>query len=393
MTALYASQMVLLRLSYGVCYLIKLRPADRKDWAVGPREMATTVHNIATALGDTVSVNMWQHPFYSYPYDHVLPARVNGRYLPYLIRVIYSPILLGYLCHRVKGFFYVAGDGYLLAEFDGRYREFRFLKSRGLKIVCFFCGSEIRSLRLMNQLSRDMGRDMTSTYQAVVLPGFDAAHLELFRMKLASSADDYADHIFNAPVDQISYLRRVVHPFIYFYPESGFRRNEGKFSKLRRVKVFHASSSPVTKGTPLVRAAIKKLKMEGYDFEYKELIRVSNHAILEALADAHVVLNEFYAFMPGVFGVEAMASHCALVTSADERIETSLPPGANAAWMVTEYWNIYDNLKRLLLDHALIKQYADAGFLWASENCSYQKSANRMKALLAAQVEPPSFPA
>jgi hypothetical protein len=238
----------------------------------------------------------------------------------------------------------------------------------------------------MNQLATEMARDMISTYQAIAVPGFDAEHLESFRMKLAASADEYADHIFNAPVDQISYLRRVVHPFIYFYPDDSFRRNDGKFAEIRRVKVVHGPSSPFIKGTPLVRAAIKKLKMEGYDFEYKELIGVSNRIMLEALSEAHVVLNEFYAFVPGQFGVEAMASHCALITSADDRIETTLPAGANEAWMVTEYWNIYDNLKRLLDDHALIKQYADAGFAWASEHCSYQNSAVRLKALLSTPV-------
>jgi hypothetical protein len=104
---------------------------------------------------------------------------------------------------------------------------------------------------------------------------------------------------------------------------------------------------------------------------------------LKHLSGAHIVLNEFYAFMPGMFGVEAMASHCALMTSADEKIETSLPVGSNSAWMVTEYWNIYDNLKRLLDDHSLIKKYADAGYLWAYENCSYQNSAEKMRNILS----------
>lgn len=382
----YPLQVVLLWLSYAVCHVLFFRRIPRKDWAVGTDEVASYVNNISIALGDTLSVNMSPHPFYSYSYDHVLPVRINWLYLRYILRVFYSPILLGYLCHRVKGFFYVGGSSYLLPDLDGRETEFRFLKSRGLKIVCFFCGSEIRSLRLMKQLATEMARDVISTYQTIAAPNFDSDRLESSRMRLAASADKYADHIFNAPVDQISYLRRVVHPFIYFYPDSGFLRNEGKFSKIDRVKILHGPSSPLIKGTPLVRAAIKKLQIEGYDFEYRELIGVSNQVILEALAEAHVVLNEFYGFVPGQFGVEAMASHCALMTSADERIETTLPAGANTAWMVTEYWNIYDNLKQLLDDHALIKQYADAGFTWASENCSYQKSAVRIKLLLKTEI-------
>jgi hypothetical protein len=382
----YSIQMALLWLSYAICYVLKIGFAPRKNWAVGVDELAAVVHNISAALEDTVSVSLSRHPFYTFAYDYTLPAQIKCRYLRYIVRIVYSPILLGYLCHRVNGFFYVAGSGYLLAEFDGRRREFSFLKSRGLKVACFFCGSEIRSVRLMNQLSKDMGRDTISTYQSIAVPGFDAEHLECSRMRLAASADQYADHIFNAPVDQVSYLRRVVHPFLYFYPDTGFRRNDRKFADIRRVKVVHGPSSPLIKGTPLVRAAIKKLHMEGYDFEYRELIGVSNRVMLEALADAHVVLNEFYAFTPGQFGVEAMASHCALITSADERIEKTLPTGANAAWMVTEYWNIYDNLKCLLDNHTLINQYADAGFAWASENCSYQKSAVRLRSFLEISV-------
>lgn len=375
-------QLMLLWSSYSVCYMLKNWLAPRKKWAVGTDEVAANVHNISSALGNTISVNMSPHPFYTYTYDHCLPARISWPFHRSLVRLFYSPILLGYLSHRVEGFIYVAGQGFMSNKLDGRSFEFHFLKSRGLKIVCFFCGSEIRSTRLMNKLSSDMERDLITTYLTNVSPGIDSDHKEAHRMSLARSAEKYADHIFNAPVDQISYFRRDVHPFLYFYPESGFRRNDNKFAKIDRVKLLHGPSSPIIKGTPLVRAAIKKLKIEGYDFEYRELIGVSNHVMLEALIDAHVVLNQFYSFVPGYFGVEAMSSHCALMTSADNRIETTLPDGANDAWMVTEYWNIYDNLKRLLDDHSLIKQYADAGYRWAREHCSYEKSAIRLKALL-----------
>ncbi len=378
----HATQMTLLWLSYAICHLLKMNSAPRKDWAVGLDEVAANVHNISRALGDTVSVSMSQSRFYAYRYDHALPARISWRYLRYLVRIVYSPILLGYLCHSVKGFFYVAGSGYLLPEFDGREREFRFLKARGLRIVCFFCGSEIRSLKLMSRLSLTLERDLISTYQTIAIPGFDSDYLEDFRRKLAESADAHADHIFNAPVDQISYLQRSVHPFMYFYPDDSFRWNEGKFSDMRKVRVVHGPSSPLIKGTPLVRAAVKKLRVEGYDFEYRELIGVSNQTMLNALAEAHIVLNEFYGLVPGQFGVEAMASHCALLTAADSRLEPTLPEGANSAWMVTEYWNIYDNLKLMFDNPALIRQYADTGFGWAIEYCSYQKNSVRLRALL-----------
>lgn len=375
-------QIILLNIFYWIFFAISRRSVIRKEWVVGLDEVAANVHNISRALDETISVCMSRHPFYSFNYDHAFPARIGWKYLRYLVRITYSPILFAYLCHKTKGFFYVAGSGFLLTEPDGRDYEFSFLKKRGIRVVCFFCGSEIRSLRLMKKLSEDMDRDVISTYQTFVVKNFDGDHVESFRMKLAASADKYADHIFNAPVDQISYIRRMVHPFMYFYPESGFERRSDKFSDLSRIRIVHGPSSPLIKGTPLVRAAVKKLKQEGYQFEYQELIGVSNSDMLKALREAHVVLNEFYAFVPGQFGVEAMASHCALLTSADPDIETTLPAGASTAWMKTEYWNIYDNLKLILDTPTLISQYADAGFAWAYEYCSYQKNALRLRKIL-----------
>ena len=124
-----------------------------------------------------------------------------------------------------------------------------------------------------------------------------------------------------------------------------------------------------------MRAAVKKLQEDGYDFEYKELIDVPNQQVLSELRDSHVVLNQFYAFAPGVFGIEAMANHCAVLMSADFNIETELPQSAKGAWLITGYWQIYDNLK-FLLDHpSEIKKFADTGYEFALNNYSYENAS------------------
>jgi hypothetical protein len=73
-----------------------------------------------------------------------------------------------------------------------------------------------------------------------------------------------------------------------------------------------------------------------------------NRVVLEHLKSSHIVLNQFYAFTPGLFGIEAMANHCAVLMSADPSIETGLPQKSKDAWMITKYWEVYDNLKYLL---------------------------------------------
>ncbi len=365
------------------CFIFRWLPHKApggQPWVVGVDEIAANVFNIGEVLSPAIKVSFSRHPFYDYKYDHC--PSVRNMFLMYVVRALYGPVLLGYLANKADAFFYVGGSGFLVNEVDGRAYEFAFLKKRGKRVACYFCGSEIRSIKLMEEFSRKQDMDVVTTYQVIAQPFIASDYKERIRYLLATSANRYADHIFNAPVDQMSYIERDVHPFMYFHPARHFRRRDEKFSGAGPVKILHAPSSPLIKGTPLVRAAIKKLKLEGYRFEYKELIGVPNTVVLEELGNAHIVLNEFYAFVPGQFGVEAMAAHCALLTSADEHIEPSLPAGSNLAWSVTRYWEIYDKLRALLDDPGLIKSYADAGYDWAEKNCTYDVSSRRLRSIL-----------
>ena len=193
----------------------------------------------------------------------------------------------------------------------------------------------------------------------------------------------FADHIFNAPVDQISYLQRDTYPFIYFFPDEKFNYNSQKFDDIKIVKIVHAPSSPVIKGTQLVHAALKKLRVLGYEFDYVEIMGMDNETVLAHLRDAHIALNEFYAFVPGVFGIEAMANHCAVLTSADRTIEPSLAAGANDAWFVTGYWEIFDHLKNMLDDHGLIRRYADQGYQWTYDNYRTSQAGATLRAIIS----------
>ncbi|MCG3171072.1 MAG: hypothetical protein CALGDGBN_02645 [Pseudomonadales bacterium] len=373
-------QKLLLAASCFVFRWLRYDNPEKRPWVVGVDEVAANVFNIGEVLTPAIKVSFSRHPFYDYKYDHC--PSVRNRFLLHLVRLFYGPVLLGYLVNRSNSFFYVGGSGFLVNEVDGRDYEFSFLRKRSKTIACYFCGSEIRSIKLMEAFSRQHDMDVVTTYQVIAQPFIASDYRERIRYLLATSANRHADHIFNAPVDQMSYIERTVHPFMYFHPARHFRKEDDKFAGTGPLKILHAPSSPLIKGTPLVRAAIKKLKLEGYPFEYRELIGASNTVVLEELRNAHIVLNEFYAFVPGQFGIEAMAAHCALLTSADEHIEPSLPAGSNQAWCVTRYWEIYDKLKALLDSPDLIKAYADAGYGWAEKYSTYEASSRRLRRIL-----------
>lgn len=363
---IFQMQKILLNVSY---YITKPFCYGKRDisWVVGTIEVAKYLYNISSMLDNAISVCLIKNRFYNYKYTYSIP---NG-FLSLFLKLFYAPILLGYLVNKTTGFFYISDGGFLLPYFDGRMYEFYFLKKKNKGLICCFLGSDIRSHKKSLEFADMHKIDVISTYYYLTSNFALSSEYDDIKQKLASSADRYADLIYNAPIDQMSYLVRESLPIFYIYPDDEFVRNDNKYDCLNEIKIVHAPSSPIIKGTQIVRASIKKLQEEGYKFKYIELNNVSNSKVLEELKEAHIVLNQFYAFVPSVFGIEAMANHCALLTSADCTIERCLPSDSNEAWLVTKYWQVYDNLKLLLDNPILIKEYADRGFDWGRHNASY----------------------
>ena len=269
----------------------------------------------------------------------------------------------------------MGGEGFLLHHHDERTFEFAFLKKHQLKIICYFTGNDIRSPMLMAKLAEEMGYPNLGTIALVDNAKSGTPKLEHSRKLRAKVAETYSDIIFNSRVDQLSYLTVETEPFRYFYPDEQFVKSTTKFDDLKKLIIVHAPSNPVIKGTDYVREAIATLALERDDFEYRELIGVDNDVVLATLNEAHIALNQFYAFVPGVFGIEALARRCVLVTSADEFLEPDLPAGSNDAWVVTRVDAILDNVRTLLDNRDGLEAQANAGWQWAWDNASISSSS------------------
>lgn len=42
---------------------------------------------------------------------------------------------------------------------------------------------------------------------------------------------------------------------------------------------------------------------------------MTNEEVLNNLKNSHILLNQFYHFVPGLLGIEGMANHCAVLMS------------------------------------------------------------------------------
>lgn len=347
-------------------------------WVIGVREIANTIYFLGQVLKPSITVCLYENIFYNNNYNFIINH--SNYKLNYILRIFYGPILFGYLVSKNTHFWYLWTDGFL----KNRKYELQFLKLKGKVIIFSFVGNDIRSPKKMLELIKRLSYDHYINYYSSTSPQFLTEQYENEKVKIAALADEYADLIFSCPVDQISYLKKKQYFFPYIYPEDRFFYNEKKFENLslKKLKILHAPSNPIIKGTPLVRAAIKKLKMEGYDFEYIELQNVNNQIVLEELKTTHIVLNQFYAFVPGLFGIEALANHCCVLMSADPIIEKNLPQNFQDSWVITKYWEIYDNLKYLLENLNLIKYYADKGFEYAFTNFNSDNAKNYIFSVL-----------
>lgn len=350
-------------------------------WVVGPNEVARMVSQVAAVVPGAYSALIVRHPFYDDPYDYLPPAGESARQRAWRLRVR-NAWLFGRLVRHALGFIYLSQNGYLSDQHDDRRFEFSFLKRHGAKVVCFFTGSDIRSPELMKLHEQQTGLPNVASYLRFSDPLLGTSDYDESRRRIGQTADAYADLIFTARVDQAGYLNHGTEPFIYFFPDEKVADSLQKFENLQRPVLLHAPSSPVIKGTQLVRAAVAALQHEGLEFEYVELSGVPHERVAAELERSHVVLNEFYAHTPGVFGVEALAAGTVVLTSADETVEPDLPAGSNKAWVVTKHWQVYHHLKEVLEHPERMLAQAEAGQYWVEQHALASKSGERLRALL-----------
>lgn len=355
------------------------------SWVVGPDECASMVRQISQALPGTYSVNFSEESVYGYTYDFRFRTSRASRWR-WTERKLRGPILLGRLMNQATGFIYVGSTGFLMSDTDQREFEFAYLRKKGLPIVCYWCGSDIRSVKRMHELERETGMPNVSTYMGERGAIYESDAWDQQKRRIAEVASRHASAMFSNTVDHLSYLTVGTEPFLYFLPDEPLP-NPGKFDDLSHPVVVHATTAPSIKGTALVRAAVARLREEGYDFEYVELIGVTNAQVKEQLARAHIAMNQFYGFSPAVFGVESLMAGCVVMMSADETVETDLPPGSNDAWVVTRHHEVDTKLRELLDDPSRMSGIAARGRAWAEAHAGRAAAGATLQRTLDAVLD------
>lgn len=185
-----------------------------------------------------------------------------------------------------------AGDSFL------GLRDLPLLRRLGKRVVVVFFGSDSRPSYLNGaEVARGIEGDRAAT---------ETAAKRRLVERIEASATAIVCHTMSAHLH-----RRPVVAFLEIgIPRPSPRDALGGPSRPegRTVRVLHAPSRSVDKGTELVRAAVERARVAGANVELEVITGRPNHEVLDAIATCDFVIDQVFADTPmGGFAAEAAA--------------------------------------------------------------------------------------
>lgn len=238
---------------------------------IGPVEVAGVSNALShglRALGHDPTVVVYRpHPF-GYPYDHLVPT-APGRWRSTLKRGRFSIAA----ALRWDAFVFNFGHSLMPRNFD-----LPFLTAARKPTAMLFHGSDIRH---PDYLPSDL-----RTKQEMI------KRVERWT-QVRFAQPEYADHL-----SQPYYQFRVPTVLPAIQPD---------LPPSEVPQILHAPSDRGVKGTESVRQAIRELEGAGIPFRYREITGSSHQAVVQAVRDADIIVDQLRIGWYGAFAVEAMA--------------------------------------------------------------------------------------
>ncbi|MDL2259340.1 hypothetical protein LJB99_00480 [Deltaproteobacteria bacterium OttesenSCG-928-K17] len=180
---------------------------------------------------------------------------------------------------------------YFNRTFSKKWWDLPILKFFRKTIVFIYVGSDSRPMYINGKSLPYLEQDDLSAWLEMIAQ-------QKYKIKRAGL---YADHIIDLPPQAYFHERKYIHFNIIGIPRevpaSKFEEPEDQ-SPNRALKILHAPSHPETKGTPLIRQVIERLKAKGHALEYIEIINQPNEAVMKSLAECDFVIDQVYADTP-----------------------------------------------------------------------------------------------
>lgn len=181
-----------------------------------------------------------------------------------------------------------------------RYWDYRLIRRCGKRLICQFHGSDSRPPYLNGAYA--------------TLPGFsiDACVEAARRTKaMIRTIDRLANEVIDLPAAAYFHERVCISRMCVGLPsgpyDAGAREADEPPTTSPPVRILHAPSKIVPKGTPLIRESVQRLVDKGYAIQYIEITGRPHREVLAELPRADLVVHELY----GDYGMSAFTCEAA----------------------------------------------------------------------------------
>lgn len=213
--------------------------------------------------------------------------------------------LIGFLlsnCVRTMIFTYalIRCDVFIFSGADSffEFHELFLLKLLGKKVLVIYLGSDARPPFFSGRHMDDLG--------GYIAPAHAYREAEQILGKIRR-VERYADVIVNHTGTGQFFRRSFVRLAAVGTPIAGGTTDSPRaVAESKSVRILHAPSRPLAKGSLIFRKILDELRMEGYLLEFIELVGVPNSVVLEELQNCDFVIDELFSDVPlAMFGCEA----------------------------------------------------------------------------------------
>ncbi len=261
-------------------------------------------------------------------------------------------------------------DVFVFAYFSTffNFRELPVLRFLRKKIVFVFLGTDCRPPYVNGKVVVETSHD-----------GVFA--LARRKKQWMTTVEKYAHIIVNHPPMALFQTRPFVSHLVLGFPFDARRVPKAPpRSENGPVRVVHAPSAPVIKGTFLIRKVIDALKARGHAIEYVELINRPNAQVIEELSRCDLVVDELFSDIPlGGLGTEGAFAGKPVVTAGyyADQIAKDYPGAYIAPTFFCKPEVIGPIIERLVLDRDLRLRVGDALRRFVEARSAAEKVAER----------------
>lgn len=205
------------------------------------------------------------------------------KYLGYFLEALLRLCVFLYAIIRCDVFVFPGSGSFF------KFNDLFILKLLKKRIIVVYLGTDARPSYLSGKHLDDFGKPFDST---------EAKRETLKQVRAISKVEKYADVIINHTATAQFFSRNFIRLHALGMPVKNHNVKLKDPEPSKVIRIVHAPSRPIAKGSMFFKQAIEELRAEGYAIDLIELVGVPNSVVLKELSNCDLVLDELYSDVP-----------------------------------------------------------------------------------------------